>query len=140
MKALIGFISVLAGVFVFIFVIRFAKNHNNKRFEKAIQAGHVVTGKRIKSGENYVASDDFSTQKRYDAVYEFEADGKTYNYRYVGRAHPPVTAKIYYIKSPRRAFSAIDKGKAPSTLTADIALVLAVVVCFSVLKLLNCFF
>lgn len=84
-------------VFILIRKIMYAPFTNKKLLKKAIDNGHFVQAKLVKS---------FSGDKHH-LIYEYEWEGKTYKYKCISNSYTghPWELELYFINNPRKVAS-----------------------------------
>ncbi len=85
-------------VYIFIRKIMYGPFTNKKLLKKAIDAGHIVQAKLVKS----YGSLNKGTEQ---LIYEYEWEGKTYKYRCISHSYTgnPESFELYFINNPRKA-------------------------------------
>lgn len=100
-----AFVGIIVAIAVFVVEVRWTRTHppRDRQVERARELGHVVEAKRVRFWDDALTPDERTTSW-YHAVYSYEVSGGQYEYKYMERAYPPATMKLYYIDNPRRAF------------------------------------
>lgn len=82
-------------VYIFIRKIMYGPFLNKKLLKKAIDAGHIVQAKQVKS---------YSAGDKEHLIYEYEWNGKTYKCRGISNSYTgnPSSFELYFIKNPRK--------------------------------------
>ena len=125
-KAVCG---IAVAILIFILEVRFMRKRKkrDRRLEKAKQMGHVVQAKRTKAWDDDITG--YSVDSWFHAAYSYEVNGRTYEYRYMGKKVPPLLINLYYIDNPARAFTGEEKKeRALSILLLLFPIVVGVVV------------
>ena len=90
-------------VYLFSSTIAGLPNRNKKAVDKAIEKGHVVTAKLIKTGPILFDVPGQTTRGPYqEGVYEYTYKRRRYKYRFISDS-PPSQLTLYFLSNPRKA-------------------------------------
>ncbi len=106
------FVGIVVAIVVLISEIIYMREYTkcNKKVEKAKQLGNIVTAKRVKTWNDDITGT--SVDSWVYAIYIYEVNGKTYQYKYMDRQTAPITLELYYIDNPRKVFTGKEKKNA----------------------------
>ena len=92
-----------------IFIIPFKQK---KMVQKALDKGHYVDAKLVKTYDDWYEKDDgsFHVTNSEIGIYEYKVNNKTITYRGNCVKTPPDTVRLFYIKNPKKATDANSFG------------------------------
>ena len=74
-----------------------------KLLNKAIEDGHVIVAKKVKTINRTGTTEDHFTANLKYGVYKYEYNGKKYKLRTNSHREPPMEVKVYFRTKPSRA-------------------------------------
>ena len=83
------FLGIAAAVVVFAVEVKLFGGYrkSNRRKERAVARGHVVKAKLKATWDDDTSG--YSVDSWFHATYDYEVDGVSYRYRYLGKVRPP---------------------------------------------------
>lgn len=103
------FLTPMYVLFRKIYIVPFKRK---KLLQKAIEQGHVVTAKYVRSHDIIDGKSDFNSMPtgKTSTWYTYEYNGKTYKYHAMSRWGSSDQLTLYFIKNPRKADVADELG------------------------------